>query len=140
MQKDAQSPASDLEDMQSLLFLTEDGDSHNRSGRLAMALKRYVAVQKVRDMCSYRRSKAEVLCQTFNEFEDDQYDFHGYSLRKFTINIYMKYSDSSLSLSCAQQLNTVLYHGRIEPDRTLPTYMLQLKRHASLFVFTTTLR
>ena len=48
-QKDAPNPASDLEDMQSLLFLTEDGDSHNRSGRLAMALKRYVAVQKVRD-------------------------------------------------------------------------------------------
>ncbi|KAF9652586.1 N-terminal acetyltransferase A, auxiliary subunit [Thelephora ganbajun] len=70
--KDAPTPASDLEDMQSLMFLTEDGDSHNRSGRLAMALKRYVAVQK-----------------TFNEFEDDQYDFHGYSLRKFTINIYM---------------------------------------------------
>lgn len=48
-QKDAPTPASDLEDMQSLMFLTEDGDSHNRSGRLAMALKRYVAVQKVRD-------------------------------------------------------------------------------------------
>jgi hypothetical protein len=66
-----------------------------------MALKRYVAVQKVREARSYRRSKAEALSQTFNEFEDDQYDFHGYSLRKFTINIYMKYSDSSLSLSCA---------------------------------------
>lgn len=46
-QKDASNPASDLEDMQSLMFLTEDGDSHNRSGRLAMALKRYVGVQKV---------------------------------------------------------------------------------------------
>ena len=87
--------------MQSLMFLTEDGDSHNRSGRLAMGLKRYVAVQKVRDARSHRQSKAEALSQTFNEFEDDQYDFHGYSLRKFTINIYLKYSDSSLSLSCA---------------------------------------
>lgn len=87
--------------MQSLMFLTEDGDSHNRSGRFAMALKRYVAVQKVRDVRSYRWFKTEALSQAFNEFEDDQYDFHGYSLRKFTINIYMKYSDSSLSLSCA---------------------------------------
>ena len=47
--------------MQSLMYLTEDGDSHNRSGRLAMALKRYVAVQKVRDARSYRQSKAEAL-------------------------------------------------------------------------------
>ena len=47
-QKDAPTPASDLEDMQSLMFLTEDGDSHNRSGRLSIALKRYVSVQKVR--------------------------------------------------------------------------------------------
>lgn len=28
--------------------------------------------------------------QVFEEFEDDQFDFHGYSLRKFTINIYLK--------------------------------------------------
>ena len=83
------------------MFLTEDGDSHNRSGRLAMALKRYVAVQKVRNISSCRRSTAKASSQTFNEFEDDQYDFHGYSLRKFAINIYMKYSDSSSSLSCA---------------------------------------
>jgi len=100
LQKDASTPASDLEDMQSLLFLTEDGDSHNRSDRLAMALKRYVAIQKVRDVRSHHRSKAKSLSQTFNEFEDDQYDFHGYSLRKFTINIYMKYSEYFLSPSC----------------------------------------
>ena len=61
--------------MQSLLFLTEDGDSHRRSGAYGLALKRYHAVQKV-----------------FNEVEDDQYDFHGYSLRRFTLNIYMKYA------------------------------------------------
>ena len=28
--------------------------------------------------------------QIFDETEDDQYDFHGYSIRKFTINIYFK--------------------------------------------------
>ena len=83
------------------MFLTEDGDSHNCSGRLAMALKRYVSIQKVRNVFLIIGQKAEVSSQTFNEFEDDQYDFHGYSLRKFTINIYMKYSDSSSSLSCA---------------------------------------
>jgi len=37
-----------------------------------MALKRYHAVQKV-----------------FSEVEDDQYDFHGYSLRRFTLNVYI---------------------------------------------------
>ncbi|KAI0341366.1 N-terminal acetyltransferase A, auxiliary subunit [Trametopsis cervina] len=70
--KDAPSPGADLEDMQSVLFLIEDADNHRRNGNLGMALKRYHAIQKI-----------------FNEIEDDQYDFHGYSLRKFTVNIYM---------------------------------------------------
>ena len=59
--------------MQSVQFLVEDGDCHRRNGNLGLALKRYFAVQKV-----------------FNEVEDDQYDFHGYSMRKFTLNVYME--------------------------------------------------
>ncbi|KAI0264685.1 NMDA receptor-regulated protein 1-domain-containing protein [Gloeopeniophorella convolvens] len=70
--KDAISPGADLEEMQSLLYLTEEGDAHRRKGKLHYALKKYHAVRKV-----------------FEEFEDDQFDFHGYSLRKFTINIYL---------------------------------------------------
>ncbi|OCH91292.1 NMDA receptor-regulated protein 1a [Obba rivulosa] len=70
--KDAASPGADLEDMQSLLFLTEEADAHLRNGNLGLALKRYLAIQKV-----------------FSDFEDDQFDFHGYSLRKFTINPYL---------------------------------------------------
>ncbi|KAF8189857.1 NMDA receptor-regulated protein 1-domain-containing protein [Mycena galopus ATCC 62051] len=70
--KDAASPGADLEDMQSLLYLVEEADAHNRNGNLAPALKKYMTVNKV-----------------FDDFEDDQYDFHGYSLRKFTVNIYM---------------------------------------------------
>lgn len=46
-QKDASSPGADLEDMQSLLYLTEEADSQNRSGRLGLALKKYLAIQKV---------------------------------------------------------------------------------------------
>ncbi|KAF9255052.1 N-terminal acetyltransferase A, auxiliary subunit [Marasmius fiardii PR-910] len=69
--KDATSPGNDLEDMQSLLYLLEQADSQYRSGRLNLALKKYIVVQKI-----------------FREFEDDQYDFHGYSLRKFNIIIY----------------------------------------------------
>ncbi|KAE9391110.1 N-terminal acetyltransferase A, auxiliary subunit [Gymnopus androsaceus JB14] len=74
--KDAPSPGADLEDMQSLFYLLEEGDAHQRAGRLNLALKRYTAVQKV-----------------FDDFEDDQYDFHGYSLRKFTINVYINMLD-----------------------------------------------
>ncbi|KAJ6486930.1 NMDA receptor-regulated protein 1-domain-containing protein [Mycena sanguinolenta] len=70
--KDAVSPGADLEDMQSLLYLVEEADAHNRNGHFGPALKKYMAVNKV-----------------FDDFEDDQYDFHGYSLRKFTVNIYM---------------------------------------------------
>ncbi|KAH9835381.1 NMDA receptor-regulated protein 1a [Rhodofomes roseus] len=70
--KDASSPGADLEDMQSLLYLTEEADAHLRKGNLGLALKKYSTIQKV-----------------FNEFEDDQFDFHGYSLRRFTINIYL---------------------------------------------------
>ncbi|EIN08866.1 N-terminal acetyltransferase A auxiliary subunit [Punctularia strigosozonata HHB-11173 SS5] len=70
--KDAASPGADLEDMQSLLYLNEAGDAYARIGNLGMALKKYAAVQKV-----------------FDEMYDDQFDFHGYSMRKFNLNIYM---------------------------------------------------
>ena len=72
-QKDAQSPSHDLEDMQSFVYLTEEADAQLRNGNLAMALKKYDAIHKI-----------------FDVFEDDQFDFHGYSVRKFTLNIYMK--------------------------------------------------
>ncbi|KAK0446042.1 NMDA receptor-regulated protein 1-domain-containing protein [Desarmillaria tabescens] len=70
--KDAASPGADLEDMQSLLYLIEEADAQNRIGKINLALKKYTAIQKI-----------------FDEIEDDQYDFHGYSMRKFTINIYL---------------------------------------------------
>ena len=59
--------------MQSLVYLTEEADAHLRNGNLAMALKKY-----------------DVIFKVFDLFEDDQFDFHGYSVRKFTINIYLK--------------------------------------------------
>jgi peptide alpha-N-acetyltransferase len=33
--------------MQSLLYLTEEGDAHNRQGQFGLALKKYAAIQKV---------------------------------------------------------------------------------------------
>ncbi|TFK41639.1 NMDA receptor-regulated protein 1-domain-containing protein [Crucibulum laeve] len=71
--KDAVSPAVDLEDMQSLLFLVEEANAQRQNGKLNLALKTYMSISKV-----------------FDEIQDDQYDFHGYNLRKFTINIYLK--------------------------------------------------
>ncbi|KAI5121997.1 hypothetical protein M0805_001830 [Coniferiporia weirii] len=71
--KDAVTPGADLEDMQSLLYLAEEAEAQNRLGRLGPALKKYTATQKV-----------------FDDFIDDQYDFHFYSLRQFTIRAYIK--------------------------------------------------
>lgn len=71
--KDAVSAAADLQDMQSLLFLLEEGDAQCRIGKPHLALKKYMAVKMV-----------------FDEIDDDQFDFHGYNLRKFTISIYLK--------------------------------------------------
>jgi tetratricopeptide (TPR) repeat protein len=86
--RDAPSPGADLEDMQSMLYLLEEGNAHHRSGKLNLALKKFIAIQKI-----------------FDEFDDDQYDFHGYSIRKFTINIY---------------LNLVKWEGRL---RSHPAYV-----------------
>ncbi|KAH6900863.1 NMDA receptor-regulated protein 1a [Coprinopsis sp. MPI-PUGE-AT-0042] len=71
--KDAVSPGADLEDMQSLMYLTEEAKAHEQNGKPNLALRKYMAVKKI-----------------FEEIEDDQYDFHGYNIRKFTINIYLK--------------------------------------------------
>jgi N-alpha-acetyltransferase 15/16, NatA auxiliary subunit len=46
-QKDAVSPGADLEEMQSLLYLTEEGNAHRRQGKLHHGLKKYHAVRKV---------------------------------------------------------------------------------------------
>ncbi|TDL19618.1 N-terminal acetyltransferase A auxiliary subunit [Rickenella mellea] len=70
--KDAASPGADLEDMQSLLYMLEEASAQNRLNRPGLALKRYLAIQKV-----------------FDDIYNDQYDFHSYSIRRFTINIYL---------------------------------------------------
>lgn len=59
--------------MQSFLYLLEEGNAHRINNKLNLALKKYMVAVKV-----------------FETFEDDQYDFHGYNLRKFTVNIYLK--------------------------------------------------
>lgn len=52
-QKDAESPLSDLTEMQCLWFLLAEGDSYRRQGKLNLALKRYHTVEKVGPRSAY---------------------------------------------------------------------------------------
>ncbi|KAJ2918957.1 hypothetical protein MD484_g1411, partial [Candolleomyces efflorescens] len=70
--KDAESPGADLQDMQSMLYLLEEAKAQEKNGKPNLAVKKYIAVKKI-----------------FDEVEEDQYDFHGYNLRKFTLNAYI---------------------------------------------------
>ncbi|WWC71667.1 uncharacterized protein I206_105625 [Kwoniella pini CBS 10737] len=72
-------PTQDLTDLQCLWFLQEQGDAYRNQGNLAMALKRYHALANV-----------------FQDYEDDQYDFHTYCMRRMTFGAYvslMRYED-----------------------------------------------
>ena len=94
-------------------FLTEDGDCHRRNGNLGLALKRYFAVQKI-----------------FNEIEDDQYDFHGYSMRKFTLNVYMEFVCPRCYLSRIGLMSLAASSaGRTAFGHTLRTSTLLSRRH-----------
>ncbi|KAI9732470.1 MAG: hypothetical protein M1818_007508 [Claussenomyces sp. TS43310] len=65
-------PLADLHDMQCLWFLTEDGESYARQGNTGLALKRFHAVYKI-----------------FETWQEDQFDFHNFSLRKGQIRAYV---------------------------------------------------
>jgi tetratricopeptide (TPR) repeat protein len=72
-------PLADLHDMQCVWFLTEDGQSYARQGKLGLALKRFTAVYNI-----------------FDVWQEDQFDFHSFSLRKGQIRAYvemMKWED-----------------------------------------------
>lgn len=62
---------ADQTDLQCLWMMQEEGDAHYRNGNLALALKRYNSV-----------------FVTFQDYEDDQYDFHTYCLRRMTFSAY----------------------------------------------------
>lgn len=65
-------PLGDLTDMQCVWFLTEDGESYLRQGKLSLALKRFRTVYDV-----------------FETWTDDQFDFHSFSLRKGMVRAYI---------------------------------------------------
>lgn len=62
----------DLHEMQSLWFITEDGEAYARQGKYGRALKRFDSVFNI-----------------FQTWEDDQFDFHSFSLRKGQIRAYI---------------------------------------------------
>lgn len=66
-------PLADLADMQAIWFLTEDGEAWQRRGNVALALKRFHTVFNI-----------------FDIWQEDQFDFHGFSLRKGQIRAYME--------------------------------------------------
>jgi len=77
--------------MQCLTFMIEEGNAQLREGKLGSALRRYKSVQDVSS--SYSESSTTSLTlvfQTFNDIENDQFDFHNYSLRRYSMNIYLK--------------------------------------------------
>lgn len=65
-------PLADLLDMQCMWFLTEDGDAYLRRGKLSLALKRYKQIYEI-----------------FETWEEDQFDFHQFSMRKGPIRAYI---------------------------------------------------
>ncbi|KAI6091280.1 N-terminal acetyltransferase A, auxiliary subunit [Hypoxylon rubiginosum] len=65
-------PLNDLLDMQSVWYLTEDGEAWVRNGNIGLALKRFHAVYNI-----------------FEVWQEDQFDFHSFSLRKGQIRAYV---------------------------------------------------
>jgi tetratricopeptide (TPR) repeat protein len=65
-------PLADLHDMQCMWFLTEDGQSYARQGKFGLALKRFTTIHNI-----------------FDVWQEDQFDFHSFSLRKGQIRAYV---------------------------------------------------
>ncbi|KAL7276124.1 hypothetical protein RUND412_000887 [Rhizina undulata] len=70
---EAHGPLSDLLEMQCVWYITEDAESYFRQGKLGLALKRYHSMWKI-----------------FDDWSEDQYDFHSFSLRKGQARAYIQ--------------------------------------------------
>ena len=65
-------PLGDLLDMQCMWFLTEDGEAYARQGKTGLALKRFHQIYNI-----------------FDVWQEDQFDFHAFSLRKGQVRAYV---------------------------------------------------
>lgn len=66
-------PLGDLLEMQCVWYLTEDAESYVRQKKFGLALKRYHSIWKI-----------------FDDWTEDQFDFHSFSLRKGQIRAYIE--------------------------------------------------
>ncbi|GAA5843366.1 hypothetical protein JCM3766R1_002931 [Sporobolomyces carnicolor] len=71
--KDAPSPLEDLVEMQCLWILIEEGNLYLKEGKHGKALRRF-----------------HQILDTFQDIEEDQYDFHAYCIRKSTLRAYIQ--------------------------------------------------
>lgn len=63
----------DLHEMQCMWFITEDGEAYLRRGKLGLALKRFTSIYNI-----------------FEIWQEDQFDFHTFSLRRGQIRAYVE--------------------------------------------------
>ncbi|KAI9815875.1 MAG: hypothetical protein M1832_005185 [Thelocarpon impressellum] len=65
-------PLGDLHEMQCMWYLSEDGESYARQGKYGLALKRFTSIYDI-----------------FDVWQEDQFDFHSFSLKKGQIRAYV---------------------------------------------------
>ncbi|KAI9808636.1 MAG: hypothetical protein M1825_003787 [Sarcosagium campestre] len=68
----AAGPLGDLHEMQCVWYITEDGDAYARRGNIGLALRRYSTIFKI-----------------FEVWQEDQFDFHAFSLKKGMVRAYV---------------------------------------------------